>query len=75
VLTLATAFAISYFWCASAAIYLLLRRQVDAAELDDVYLDQQEERFGLPPLDEINGDATDQSSQDQPSESDAEEGT
>ncbi|MDH3718925.1 MAG: hypothetical protein OES79_12465 [Planctomycetota bacterium] len=75
VLTLATAFAISYLWCASAAIYLLLRRHVDAAELDDVYLDQQEERFGLPPLDEITGDATDQSSQDQPSEPDAEEGT
>ena len=79
VMTLAAAFAISYLWSASAAIYLLLRRQVDAAELDDVYLDQQEERFGLPPLDEDTDDATDQSTgrsfEDQPSEPGEEDGT
>ncbi|NIO46969.1 MAG: hypothetical protein GTN77_09335 [Planctomycetales bacterium] len=59
VLTLAAGFAISYLWCAAAAIYLLLRRQVDAAELDDVYLEPQEERFGLPPLDEVSEDVAD----------------
>ncbi len=80
VMTLAAGFAISYLWCASAAIYLLLRRQVDAAELDDVYLDPQEERFGLPPMAEINGDADDEpAAEDQPgpgktSATDTEEG-
>jgi hypothetical protein len=46
---IAASFAISYLWSASTAIYLLLRRDVDAAEMDEVQL-EQEEKFGLPPL-------------------------
>ena len=36
----------------STAIYFLLRRDVDATEMDEVFLDQDEseEAYGLPPL-------------------------
>jgi hypothetical protein len=41
-------FGYSYFWSASTIIYLLMRRHVDAAELDEVYLedDEQEGPYG-----------------------------
>lgn len=41
----------SYFWVASAAIYLLLRRDADQTEMDDVYLDEESRTvYGLPPM-------------------------
>jgi hypothetical protein len=46
----ALGFAYSYFWTASTAIYLLLRRTTDHTELDEVYLEEQETSFGLPAL-------------------------
>lgn len=46
----AIGFAYSYFWTASTAIYLLLRRETDHTEMDEVYLEEQETSFGLPPL-------------------------
>jgi hypothetical protein len=36
---LAVGFLYSYFWTAATAIYFLLRRDVDATEMDEVYLD------------------------------------
>ena len=48
--TVATAFTYSFFWTAFTAIYLLLRQEVDQAELDEVYLTPQDETYGLPPL-------------------------
>ena len=49
---LAAGFIYSYFWTAVAAIYLLLRRDADATEMDEVYLDEDadEQGYGLPPL-------------------------
>ena len=49
---LAVGFIYSYFWTASTSIYFLLRRNVDATELDEVFLDedQGEEAGGLPSL-------------------------
>jgi hypothetical protein len=47
--TVATAFVFSYFWTATTAIYFLLRRQVDATEMDEVYMPDEGEH-GLPPL-------------------------
>lgn len=45
------AFAFSYFWVSSTAIYLLLRRAADAKEIDEVYTEGGEsEPHGLPPL-------------------------
>jgi hypothetical protein len=48
-------FGYSYFWSASTIIYLLMRRHVDAAEMDEVYLeeDEQEGPYGghfTPPV-------------------------
>jgi hypothetical protein len=40
------AFAISFYFSANTIIYYLMRRDVDATELDDVYLEQSEEDFG-----------------------------
>jgi hypothetical protein len=35
-------FGYSYFWTASTIIYLLMRRNVDAAEMDEVYLEEDD---------------------------------
>ena len=49
--TLVVAFVFSYFWVASTVIYFLLRRLVDASELDEVYLvGENQPQHGLPPL-------------------------
>lgn len=47
---LAVGYLFSYFWTAAVAIYFLLRRDVDATEMDEVFLDadQSEQTFGLP---------------------------
>ncbi len=39
------AFAISFYFSANTIIYYLMRREVDATELDDVYLEQSDEDF------------------------------
>jgi hypothetical protein len=48
--TIASAYGFGYFWCATAGIYLLLRLDVDATELDEVSTDDAPGRFGMPPL-------------------------
>lgn len=47
---MASAFAYSYFWCVAAAIYLLLRSDVDNTEMDDIHLDDEGPSYGLPSL-------------------------
>jgi hypothetical protein len=44
-------FGYSYFWTAATIIYLLMRKNVDSAEIDEVYLeeDDQEPAFPAPP--------------------------
>ncbi len=44
------AFGFAFFWCGATAIYLLLRRDADQVDLDEVFLDQDAARYGLPPL-------------------------
>ena len=39
---LVVGFGYSYFWCASTIIYLLMRRQVDDTDLDEIYLEEDE---------------------------------
>jgi hypothetical protein len=53
---LAVGYLFSFFWSATAVIYLLLRRDVDATEMDEVFLDADatEPATGLP---EIRTDA------------------
>src|SRR5207248_584322 len=43
-------FGYSYFWSASSIIYLLMRRKVDDAELDEVYLEEEDEAAYAGPL-------------------------
>ncbi|OHB81628.1 MAG: hypothetical protein A2W31_12270 [Planctomycetes bacterium RBG_16_64_10] len=50
VTTVQQAFSYGFFWTAATAIYLLLRRDVDAKEMDEVADDEQDEAGGLPPL-------------------------
>ncbi|MCR4414877.1 MAG: hypothetical protein NUV77_20865 [Thermoguttaceae bacterium] len=53
---LGAGFLASYFWSAAAAVYLLLRRHVDATEMDEVFV--AEEPSQLPaPLPEIKTDS------------------
>jgi hypothetical protein len=49
---LAVAYLFSYFWTAMTAVYLVLRRDVDATEMDEVFLDadRDEQSFDLPTL-------------------------
>jgi hypothetical protein len=49
---LAVGYLFSYFWTAATAIYLLLRRDVDATEMDEVFLDADlsEQSVGLPAI-------------------------
>ncbi len=47
---LAVGFLYSYFWSSTSIIYFLLRRDVDATEMDEVYLEEEEQTYGLPPL-------------------------
>src|SRR5207302_2010505 len=39
------AFAISFYFSANTIIYFLMRHEVDATELDDVYLEQTDDEF------------------------------
>jgi hypothetical protein len=52
VVMLAMGFAFSFFWTSTTAIYFLLRRQVDATEMDEVYLPEERQPYGLPPLEQ-----------------------
>ncbi len=47
-LAISEAFAYSYFWVAATVIYLLLRQQLDRAEFDDVWLEEDAPRFPVP---------------------------
>ncbi len=46
VIAMLGAFAISFYFSANTVIYYLMRQEVDATELDDVYVEQSEEDFG-----------------------------
>jgi len=48
VIALLGAFLISLYFSANTIIYYLMRREVDATEMDDVYLEQPEDEFTEP---------------------------
>src|SRR5438045_9688872 len=52
------AFAISFYFSANTIIYYLMRREVDATELDDVYVEETEDEFGEPVATTTPGAAT-----------------
>jgi hypothetical protein len=41
-------FSYSYFWSASTIIYFLMRKKVDDAEMDEVYLEEEDETYQGP---------------------------
>jgi len=45
---LVAAFAISYYFSANTIIYFLMRREVDATEMDDVYVEETDDEFEEP---------------------------
>jgi hypothetical protein len=49
-ISLLGAFAISFYFSVNTIIYYLMRREVDATEMDDVYLEQPEEDFVETPV-------------------------
>jgi hypothetical protein len=49
VFLLVLGFGYSYFWSAGTLIYLLMRRNVDAAEMDEVYLEEDEHEGAYTP--------------------------
>ena len=46
----ATGFNHAFFWCAASAIYLCLRRDVDQTEFDEVFVEDEDNSYQLPPL-------------------------
>ncbi len=48
--TIAAGFLHGLFWCLFSAIYLLLRRDVDDTELDEVFIGEESQVYNLPPL-------------------------
>lgn len=48
---LAAGYQAGFLWVSAVGIYLLLRRDIDGAEMNEVYLAHEDE-FGVPPLDE-----------------------
>ncbi len=50
VLALGTAFMYGFFFSAMTAVYLLMRLKVDAMELDEVFTDEEEQSYSMPPL-------------------------
>ena len=48
--TIAAAFIYGLFWCFAAAIYLLLRHDVDETETDEIFIVEEKRTYELPPL-------------------------
>lgn len=48
--SLAAAFLYGLFWCLASAVYLLLRRDVDESEMDEIFIVDEKRTYKLPPL-------------------------
>jgi hypothetical protein len=49
-MAVAASFPLGFLWSAAVGIYLLLRRQIDSTEMDEIALDSSESTEGLPKL-------------------------
>ena len=52
---LAAGYQAGFLWVASVGVYLLLRKDIDGAEMDEIYVEDEQE-FGMAPL--VNDPAT-----------------
>jgi hypothetical protein len=43
-------FIYTFFFSAATIVYFLLRYDVDGTESDEVFVEEQSEKFGLPPV-------------------------
>ena len=48
--TIAASFLYGLFWCMASTVYLLLRRDVDNTEMDEIYIVDEKRTYELPPL-------------------------
>jgi hypothetical protein len=48
--TIAAAFIYGLFWCQASVIYLLLRKNVDDTEMDEIYIEEEARTFERPQL-------------------------
>ena len=48
--SLAAGFLYGLFWCLASAVYLLLRKDVDETEMDEILIDEEQRSYQLPPL-------------------------
>ena len=48
--TVCVAFIYGLFWCMASAVYLLLRKDVDETEMDEIYIVDERRTYELPPL-------------------------
>ncbi len=48
--TIAASFLYGLFWCMASAVYLLLRKDVDDTEMDEIYIVDEKRTYELPPL-------------------------
>ncbi len=48
--TVAAAFIHGLFWCMASAIYLLLRKDLDETEMDEIFMIDERRTYELPPL-------------------------
>ncbi|MEL7497045.1 MAG: hypothetical protein AAFN77_05505 [Planctomycetota bacterium] len=48
--SIATAFLYGLFWCMASSVYLLLRKDVDETEMDEVFVSAETRTYQLPPL-------------------------
>ncbi|MGI9516862.1 MAG: hypothetical protein ACR2NP_07460 [Pirellulaceae bacterium] len=49
-MTFGAAFLYGLFWCVAAAMYVLLRKDLDDAEMDEIFLVDERRAYELPPL-------------------------
>lgn len=48
--TIAAAFLHGLFWCMASAVYLLMRKDVDETEMDEIFMIDERRTYDLPPL-------------------------
>lgn len=48
--TTAAAFLYGLFWCMASSVYLLLRKDVDDTEMDEIFIVDEKRTYELPPL-------------------------
>jgi hypothetical protein len=58
-----------YFWILAAAVYLLLRKDIDDQEMDEIELWNERRVWTLPPLESTEGESSTRNAGDGPSTS------